>query len=79
MNYTDKQTKSTDRHFCPSCGVDYNYHNWLIPTCAELRKAQLNTIGLKKVLADYRKKVLADYRKEQLKFNKRKVEKIGKL
>ena len=71
MKSTNKQTKSTDRHFCPSCGVDYNYHNWLIPTCAELRKAQLNTIGLKKVLADYRK--------EQLKFNKRKVEKIGKL
>ena len=58
-------------HFCPSCGVDYIEHNGLISTCAELQKAKLEIERLKMVLADYRN--------EQLKFNKREVEKIGKL
>jgi len=64
MNYTDK-------NFCPFCGIDYINHNGLIPTCAELQKAKLKIERLEKVLLDYRN--------EQLKFNKREVEKIGKL
>jgi hypothetical protein len=61
----------SDKNFCPSCGVDYVEHNGLIPTCAELQKAKLKIERLEKVLSDYRN--------EQLKFNKREVEKIGKL
>lgn len=57
--------------FCPSCGVDYIHHNGLIPTCAELQKAQQKIIRLKMVLADYRN--------EQLKFNQRETEKMKKL
>jgi len=64
MNYTNKQN-------CPSCGIQYVQHNGLIGTCAELQRAKLKIERLEKVLSDYRN--------EQLKFNKREVEKIGKL
>jgi len=64
MNYTDEQN-------CPSCGIQYVQHNGLIGTCAELQRAKLKIERLEKVLSDYRN--------EQLKFNKREVEKIGKL
>jgi hypothetical protein len=65
MSYTDLHT------FCPSCGVDYIRHNGLIPTCSELQKAKLEIERLKGKLAELRD--------EELKFNKREVEKIGKL
>jgi len=64
-------TNYTDKHYCPSCGVYYIHHNGLVATCAELQKAKLKIERLKGLLADYRN--------EQLNFNKREVEKIGKL
>ena len=71
MNYPDEQTKPTDKHCCPSCGVDYIEHNGLISTCAELQKAKLEIVELKGELAELRD--------EELKFNQRETEKMRKL
>lgn len=57
--------------FCPSCGVYYVHHHGLIGTCKELQKAKLEIVELKGELAELRD--------EDLKFNRREVEKIGKL